>query len=423
MTIVFEGCRVFDGVSAEPRENATVVVEDGRIKEVADGAVRAPADAERVACGGRTLMPGLIDAHFHALLVDLNIASIDDMPASLLYQHARHNLEGALRRGFTTVRDAGGADLGLAQAVERGLIAGPRVLFAGRGLSQTGGHGDMRNQTRFEPCGCAGYHGPLTQVADGVDAVRQVVREELRKGAHQIKMMVSGGVLSPTDPIWMDQYSDEEIRVGVEEAATRRTYVMAHAHTASAVRRCAELGVRSIEHGTLIDAEAAEATAAAGAFVVPTLVTLFAMIESGDQFGLPKIFAEKLQGLGEDGLRSLDICRARRRADGLWNRPGRAAARPAEPRVPDPGTSAGASGGPALRNLDQCRADAALGRARHYRAGGGGGHPGGGRRPPGRPRALAGAGPPHPGHHEGRPLLQERALTARSASPAASIGS
>ena len=309
MTIVFEGCRVFDGASAEPREDATVVVEDGRIKEVADGALGVPADAERVACGGRTLMPGLIDAHFHALLVDLNIPALDDMPASLLYQHARHNLEGALRRGFTTVRDAGGADLGLALAVERGLIAGPRILFAGRGLSQTGGHGDMRKQTRFEPCGCAGYHGPLTQVADGVDAVRQVVREELRKGAHQIKMMVSGGVLSPTDPIWMDQYSDEEIRVGVEEAATRRTYVMAHAHTASAVRRCAELGVRSIEHGTLIDAEAAEAAAAAGAFVVPTLVTLFAMIESGDQFGLPKIFAEKLQGLGEDGLRSLDICR------------------------------------------------------------------------------------------------------------------
>ncbi|MDD9990567.1 MAG: amidohydrolase family protein [Rhodospirillales bacterium] len=310
MTIVFEGCSVFDGVSAELRENATVVVENGRIVEVADGGLGVPADAERVACGGRTLMPGLIDAHFHALLVDLNIASIDDMPASLLHQHARHNLESALRRGFTTVRDAGGADLGLALAVERGLIAGPRILFAGRGLSQTGGHGDMRNQTRFEPCGCAGYHGPLTQVADGVDAVRQVTREELRKGAHQIKMMVSGGVLSPTDPIWMDQYSDEEIRVGVEEAATRRTYVMAHAHTASAVRRCAALGVRSIEHGTLIDAEAAEAAAAAGAFVVPTLVTLFAMIEAGDQFGLPKIFAEKLQGLGEDGLRSLEICQA-----------------------------------------------------------------------------------------------------------------
>ena len=310
MTIVFEGCRVFDGVSAEPSENATVVVENGRIKEVADGAVRAPADAERVACAGRTLMPGLIDAHFHALLVELTVPPLDDMPASLLYQLARRSLEGALSRGFTTVRDAGGADLGLAMAVERGLIAGPRIFFAGRGLSQTGGHGDMRSQTRFEPCGCAAYHGPITQVADGVDAVRKAAREELRKGAHQIKMMVSGGVLSPTDPLWMDQYSDEEIRVGVEEAATRRTYVMAHAHTANAARRCAELGVRSIEHGTQIDAEAAEAVAAAGAFVVPTLVTIFAMIESGAELGLPKIYADKLQGLGDEGLRSLEVCRA-----------------------------------------------------------------------------------------------------------------
>ena len=184
MTIVFEGCRVFDGVSAETRENASVVVEDGRIKEVADGAVRAPADAERVACAGRTLMPGLIDAHFHALLVELTVPPLDDMPASLLYQLARRSLEGALSRGFTTVRDAGGADLGLAMAVERGLIAGPRIFFSGRGLSQTGGHGDMRSQTRFEPCGCAAYHGPVTQVADGVDAVRRAAREELRKGAH-----------------------------------------------------------------------------------------------------------------------------------------------------------------------------------------------------------------------------------------------
>ena len=310
MTIVFEGCRVFDGVSAEPRENATVVVDGGRIREVADGAVRAPADAQRVACGGRTLMPGLIDAHFHALLVEIDVPAIEDIPASLLYQQARHSLEGALRRGFTTVRDAGGADLGLAMAVERGLIAGPRIFFAGKALSQTGGHGDMRKQTSFEPCGCAAYHGPVSEVADGVDAVRKAVREHLRKGAHQIKMMVSGGVLSPTDPLWMDQYSDEEIRVGVEEAATRRTYVMAHAHTANAVRRCAALGVRSIEHGTQIDEEAAKAAAAAGAFVVPTLVTLFAMLESGADIGLPKVYADKLQGLGDEGLRSLEVCRA-----------------------------------------------------------------------------------------------------------------
>ncbi|MYE59370.1 MAG: amidohydrolase family protein, partial [Alphaproteobacteria bacterium] len=165
MTIVFEGCRVFDGVSAEPRENASVVVEDGRIREVADGTVRAPAEATRIACGGRTLMPGLIDAHFHALLVEIDVPAIEDIPASLLYQQARHSLEGALRRGFTTVRDAGGADLGLALAVERGLIEGPRIFFAGKALSQTGGHGDMRKQMSFEPCGCAAYHGPAVEVA------------------------------------------------------------------------------------------------------------------------------------------------------------------------------------------------------------------------------------------------------------------
>ena len=403
---------MFDGVSAEPRENATVVVEDGRIKEVADGAVRAPADAERVACGGRTLMPGLIDAHFHALLVDLNVPSLDDMPASLIYQHARVSLESSLKRGFTTVRDAGGADLGLALAVEQGLIAGSRVLFSGRAISQTGGHGDMRNQTRFEPCGCAGYHGIVSQVADGVDAVRQVVREELRKGAHQIKMMVSGGVLSPTDPLWMDQYSDEEIRVGVEEAATRRTYVMAHAHTASAVRRCATLGVRSIEHGTQIDAEAAEVAAKAGAFVVPTLITLFAMLESGAEFGLRKVFADKLQDLGDDGLRSLEVCQAAGVPMGFGHRPAWALAGPAEPGVPDPERGACTCGRSALRNLDQRRADAALRRARHHRAGGAGGHPGGGRRSPERSRTASGAGPPHSGYHEGRAFLQERALAA-----------
>jgi imidazolonepropionase-like amidohydrolase len=309
MTILFENCAIFDGQSPDLREGQTVVVEDGRIKEIVDGSVTGLADAQRVAVNGRTLMPGLIDAHFHALLADLNIPSLDDMPASLLHQHARHNLEAVLNRGFTTVRDAGGADLGLCLAVERGLIAGPRILFAGRSLSQTGGHGDMRSQTRFEPCGCSAYRGAISLVTDGVDALRAAVREELRKGAHQIKLMVSGGVLSPTDPIWMDQYSDEEIRVAVEEAATRRTYVMAHAHTASSVRRCAALGVRSIEHGTQIDPDSAAEAAAAGAFVVPTLVTLFAMIESGTEYGLPKKFADKLQGLGDEGLRSLEICR------------------------------------------------------------------------------------------------------------------
>ena len=268
----------------------------------------------------------------------------------------------------------------------------------------------MRKQTSFEPCGCAAYHGPVSEVADGVDAVRKAVREHLRKGAHQIKMMVSGGVLSPTDPLWMDQYSDDEIRVGVEEAATRRTYVMAHAHTANAVRRCAALGVRSIEHGTQIDEGAAKVAAAAGAFVVPTLVTLFAMLESGADIGLPKVYADKLQGLGDEGLRSLEVCRAAGVPMGFGtDLLGQLQDRQSQEFLIRSQVLAPVD---VLRSatLGQRRADPARGRARHHRAGRGGGHPGGGRRPSRRPRAPAGAGPPHPRHHEGGPVLQERPL-------------
>ena len=142
--------------------------------------------------------------------------------------HARVILEGALQRGFTTVRDAGGGDIGLWMAIEEGWIEGPRFFFSGKAISQTGGHGDARPGTVVEPCGCSGYTGTLSLVADGVDEVRRAVREELRKGARQIKLFVSGGVVSPTDPIWMPQFADEEISAAVHEASTRRTYVMAH---------------------------------------------------------------------------------------------------------------------------------------------------------------------------------------------------
>jgi len=295
--IVLENATVFDGQMPELLEGATVVIEGDRIKEVSDAPVKIAGDVRRIDLAGRTLMPGLIDAHYHALLADLNPMALDRVPPSLLHQHAHRNLVQALDRGFTTVRDAGGADAGLAQAVEQGLIKGPRIYFSGKALSQTGGHGDLR--PGFDVCACAGYRGPITAVADGVDEVRRAVREELRQGATQIKLMVSGGVLSPSDPVWMDQYSDEEIRVAVAETATRRTYVMAHAHPASAVKRCVKLGVRSIEHGTMIDDEGAALVAAAGAFVVPTLVTIFAMLEEGRAHGLPEESEIKLKEISK----------------------------------------------------------------------------------------------------------------------------
>ena len=223
--IIFSNCRIFDGAEAALAEDMAVLVEKGRIKEISDRPIAA-SDARVIDAAGRVLMPGLIDAHYHALLADLNVANLDIMPPSLLHQHAHANLRAALDRGFTSVRDAGGADIGLVRAVEQGLIRGPRIFHAGKALSQTGGHGDMRPATHFEPCACAAYHGPICAVADGVDEVRKAVREELRKGAAQIKLMVSGGVLSPSDPVWMDQYSEAEIRAAVEEAAAPMSWRM-----------------------------------------------------------------------------------------------------------------------------------------------------------------------------------------------------
>jgi imidazolonepropionase-like amidohydrolase len=307
---IFSDVFVFDGLEGELIGPAHVVVEGDRIREVS---LQRPAfrDAVALSCSGHYLMPGLIDAHFHAYSPSFDIAGGDRMPAALMASHARKILEGALERGFTSVRDAAGGDVGLAMAIEQGLIRGPRFFYSGKALSQTGGHGDARRGDQVEPCGCSGYSGVLSQVVDGPEAMRSAVREELRKGAHQIKLFVSGGVLSPTDPLWMHQLSNEEIRVAVEESATRRTYVMAHCHTDEGARRCVELGVRSVEHGTLIqNRKTAEFIASRGAFVVPTLSVVDVLYSHGSALKLPSESIAKVKGLGEDAYRAIEICRA-----------------------------------------------------------------------------------------------------------------
>jgi imidazolonepropionase-like amidohydrolase len=297
---------VFDGKSPEPREGMTVVVENGRITEVTDALVTAES-ARLIDLRGKFLMPGLIDAHFHAYGISMDVTKFDHMPASLLAHHGARMLEDTLLRGYTTVRDAAGADYGLSQAVVLGLIRGPRVFFAGKSLSQTGGHGDLRATDRVELCSC-GYSGVLSTVVDGEDEVRKAAREELRQGAHQIKLHLSGGVLSPSDPIWMPQFTDAEIRAAVEEAATRRTYVMAHAHTADAALRCVRLGVRSIEHGTMIDAETARIVAQSETYVVPTLVIVDRAIKFGREAGMSTASQSKLQELTRYGREAFDHC-------------------------------------------------------------------------------------------------------------------
>jgi imidazolonepropionase-like amidohydrolase len=300
---------LFDSREGELRPGSFVLVEDERIVEVSDREIRVPA-ARRVEAGGRTLLPGLIDAHVHAVITTMNLGAMVQRPASLVAQEARGILEAMLRRGFTSVRDAGGADWGLAQAVERGLVAGPRLFFSGRALSQTGGHGDFRPRLD-EPqlCACQIHSTGFAHVADGVDAVRKAAREELRRGATQVKIMASGGVASPNDPIWNLQYSSEEMRAIVEEAHGWRTYAMAHAYTPEAVRRAVEAGVRSIEHGNLIDRETAELLAARGAFLVPTLVTYYAIDELGRALGFPEVSQRKVKDVLDRGLASLEIAK------------------------------------------------------------------------------------------------------------------
>jgi len=291
------------------REGVSVLVDGERIAEVSDRPIAARA-AQRVDLAGRTLMPGLIDAHVHCAITTMNLAAMTSRPVTLVAHEAGKILAGMLRRGFTTVRDAGGADYGLAQAVERGLIRGPRLFFSGRVLSQTGGHGDLQARGESGPlCACQIRTTGFSHVADGVSAVRKAAREELRRGATQVKIMASGGVASPSDPIWNLQYSPEEMRAIVEEARGWRTYAMAHAYTPEAITRAVEAGVRTIEHGNLIDRESAKKMAEHGAFLVPTLVTYYAIEEFGRALRFPETGLRKVRDVLDAGLASLEIAR------------------------------------------------------------------------------------------------------------------
>ena len=310
--ILFTNAAVFDGVGSELRRGAEVMVADGMIQAVSELPIARPADCEVLDLAGRTLMPGLIDAHVHIWATDLDILKLVTRRTEYLAAFAYRSLAAMLDRGFTTVRDAGGTDVAYVQALQDGLAPGPRLLHAGKFLSQTGGHGDFRRPGDFS-CACDLREGSggarFTHLVDSPDEVRKAVREELRQGAHQIKIMGSGGVASPSDPVDRMQFSDAEISAAVEEAERHGAYVMAHCHPANAIKRCAELGVRSIEHATLIDQEAAEAVAAKGAFVVPTLATIWALLDDGAKLGLPPASQEKLLQVSGGVLQGLQVMR------------------------------------------------------------------------------------------------------------------
>ena len=307
MAVSFINARIFNGVDDGYIDESTVVVEGARIVEISRAGAGSRSTADIFDVGGKTLMPGLIDAHCHVLGSSVSIAEVDNQPLTYVAQYAARMLRHALRCGFTSVRDVAGGEAGIARAVDEDLIEGPRVYFAGRALSMTGGHGDLRDPIdALGACRC-GAEGRLSLVVDGKEAVRAAVREELRRGAHCIKLMMSGGVLSPSDPIWMDQFADEEVLTAVEEAARRRKYVAAHCHPAASIARAARLGVRTIEHATLIDGASADAVKKAGAFVVPTLVIGHALLESSRAGGLPSWAAAKLKEVVDHSLRGLEL--------------------------------------------------------------------------------------------------------------------
>lgn len=310
---LFKNVHVLDVRQGALLEAHEVLVEGDAIREVSDTPITRPG-ARVIDGGGRTLMPGLIDCHVHVTFSHTNLGLLAGTPNTTLAYRALPILRGMLRRGFTTVRDCGGADWALKQAVEDGMdgtVIGPRLFVSGPALSPTGGHGDFRPRSdRLQPVGCGCQRLASTRVVDGVDAVRRAVRELLQMGADQIKIMSSGGVASPTDPIDALGYSLDETRAIVDEAAAHHTDVLAHAYTPAAIRRAVACGVRSIEHGNLIDAPTAALMAEKGAYAVPTLITYEALARDGARLGLGPESVAKIEQVRAAGLRSLEIFKA-----------------------------------------------------------------------------------------------------------------
>ena len=307
---LFRNLNLLDPRWSEARGGYEVLVEGDLIKEVSAKPIKAP-QAQVVDCGKRTLMPGLIDCHVHVFLVEVNIRFLENMPLTLLTARAADLMRGMLDRGFTTVRDTGGADWGIKTAVESGLIPGPRLFISGRAIGPTGGHSDSRRRTdQGAPCNCCNAMVYCMAVADGADEVRKLVREQMRQGADQIKIMCSGGVASPYDPLDSLQFSEAEIAAATDEAKNFGRYVLAHAYTPEAITRAVNNGVRTIEHGNLIDARSAKLLKSKGGYMIANLVTYFSMKERAAQFGMTQDMLDKNDIVLEGALRSLEICKA-----------------------------------------------------------------------------------------------------------------
>lgn len=284
---------VLDGF-AELQRSFHVLVKDHQIISVSSTPISGEG-ATVIDVGGRTLMPGLIDAHAHVTGLSLSPKNIS-YPESNIAIAAAHYLRNSLLDGFTTIREAGGADYSIAQLLAQGEIVGPRLFYSGRALTQTGGGADFRTPYEItDPCGHVSPFSVMSVIADGVDELRKAAREELRRGASQIKLFASGGVVFPSEAhTTLYEYSEAELSAAVEEAASRGTYVMAHVYTDAGIRRCLRAGVRSIEHGNFAREETVAMIAESGAFLDPTFVSLAQRVETASETQLSPTIVNNL---------------------------------------------------------------------------------------------------------------------------------
>ena len=259
--VMFTNFRLFDGKASALREGLRVLVEGGKITSVGAGAPTAPDGAHTIDCGGRVVMPGLIDAHWHSAFAALPLSSLFSGDVGFIFLAAGEEAERTLMRGFTSVRDAGGPAFALKLAIDQGLVAGPRIYPSGAMITTTGGHGDLRPLLDLP----RSPGGPLssmeqsggTMIADSADEVRLRAREQLLQGASQIKLVGGGGVSSPRTALDTTTFSEPELRAGIEAAGDWNTYVTVHAYAPLTIQRAIAAGARCIEHAHLMD----EATA------------------------------------------------------------------------------------------------------------------------------------------------------------------
>ncbi len=309
--ILLTNLRFFDGSTLRMQEGSDILVEGGRIVALpARG--QGPTDAQVIDCGGRSVIPGLIDAHWHTTLIAVSqVAALPQDPA-FIHLMAGREAGATLRRGFTTVRDVGGPAFGLKLAIDAGAVEGPRIFPSGAMISQTAGHGDFRLRSELPrmpgtPASNIEQQG-VALIADGADQVLRATREQLMKGASQIKIMAGGGVASLYDPLDATQYTEREIRAAVEAAADWGTYVCAHVYTSQGIRRAVAAGVKSIEHGQLADEATVKLMAGEGVW---WSIQPFLADEDANQYSDPRQQA-KQRDVAEGTVRAFELTRKHR---------------------------------------------------------------------------------------------------------------